>query len=68
MEGLGAELSIVNMMMLAVVTATAAWFGSKIRVLMRVDLDKLVKRNNRMWTHYVKEKLDDTGDISDLLD
>jgi len=68
MEGVGAELSVVNMMMLAVVTATAAWFGSKIRVLMRVDLDKLVRRNNRMWTHYVKEKLDDTGDISDLLD
>ena len=68
MEGIGAELSVVNMMMLAVVMATAAWFGSKIRVLMRVDLDKLVKRNNRMWTHYVKEKLDDTGDISDLLD
>lgn len=68
MEGLGAELSIVNMTVLAIVTGIAAWFGSKVRTLMRIDLDKLVKRNNRMWTHYVKQKLDDTGDISDLLD
>ena len=68
MEGLSSELSVVNLMILAILTGMVAWLGNKIKVLMRVDLEKLVKRNNRMWTHYVKQKLDDTGDISDLLD
>ncbi len=67
-QGLGTELGVVNLVLMAVGAGVAAWLGRKIKVLMNVDLEKMVKRHNRMWTHYVKETLEDSGDISDLLD
>jgi hypothetical protein len=68
MDGFGTELGLANLFLMAMGAAVAAWLGSKFKILLKVDLEKMVKRHNIMWTHYVKEKLDDTGDISDLMD
>lgn len=66
MQGLGTELGLLNMVLYAVTASFVAMFAKRIKFLLTTDWEKVHRRHERMWTHYVRNS-DDTGNFKDLL-
>ena len=68
MQGLGTELGLFNMVLYAVTAAIVAMFAKRIKLLLTHNWEKHLKRHNKMWADYMKEKLEQasTDDFTEL--
>lgn len=68
MEGFGTELGLANLFLCAAAAAFVAYIRNKVRILLKTDLEKELKRHRLMWKGYVRDHIDDTGkNLEELL-
>ena len=67
LEGLGTELGLANLLVILLGAGAIAVVWARIKLLLRTDWKKVLRRQRKMWHWYRKQTMDDTGstDVED---